>query len=315
LPNLNCINANDGTVGDAEDAMLSWDDFRYVKAIADTRSLGGAASELGVNHSTVFRRLAQIEERLGSRLFERSRAAYALTPCGEEMVRLAERMGEDIIAFERQVTGHDLRPSGELRVTTNDTALVHLMTDIFAAFRKAYPEIMLDVVVSNQALNLSKRDADVAVRATDRPPEALIGRRAANIGWAAFAASKSAPKSFDPVRDGRDVDWIGFGDNLANLKAAKWLKEHAAPERIVYRINTVLGLAEAAAAGIGVGFMPCFIGSVKPDLTRLGPPVAFGDAVWLLTHADLRQTARVRAFMDFAAAEIGKQRKSIEGTA
>ena len=80
-------------------------------------------------------------------------------------------------------------------------------------------------------------------------------------------------------------------------------------------INTVLGLAEAAAAGIGVGFMPCFIGSAKPDLTRLGPPVVFGDAVWLLTHADLRQTARVRAFMDFAATEIGKRRKSIEGTA
>ena len=137
--------------------MLSWDDFRYVKAIADTRSLGGAATELGVNHSTVFRRLAQIESGLGSRLFERSRGGYALTPCGEEMVRLAERMGEDIVAFERQVTGHDLRPSGELRVTTNDTALVHLMTDIFAAFRRAYPEIVLDVVVSNQALRSEER--------------------------------------------------------------------------------------------------------------------------------------------------------------
>src|SRR3954453_11717054 len=119
--------------------MLSWDDFRYVKAIADTRSLGGAAGELGVNHSTVFRRLAQIEERLGSRLFERSRAAHSLTPRGGGMGRLAERMGEDIIAFERRVTGHDLRPSGELRVTTNDTALVHLMTDVFAAFRQAFP--------------------------------------------------------------------------------------------------------------------------------------------------------------------------------
>src|SRR5437588_5907020 len=110
-----CSRANIGF-----DDMLSWDDFRYVKAIADTRSLGGAAQELSVNHSTVFRRLAQIEKQLGSRLFERSRGGYALTPCGEEMVRLAERMGEDIVSFERQVTGHDLRPSGELRVTTND---------------------------------------------------------------------------------------------------------------------------------------------------------------------------------------------------
>jgi DNA-binding transcriptional LysR family regulator len=296
--------------------MLSWDDFRYVKAIADTRSLGGAAAELSVNHSTVFRRLAQIEGQLGSRLFERSRGGYALTPCGEEMVRLAERMGEDIVTFERQVTGHDLRPSGELRVTTNDTALVHLMTDVFADFRRAYPEILLDVVVANQALNLSKRDADVAIRATERPPETLIGRRVAAIAWAVFAASATAPESFDPASGGRAVDWIGFGDNLASLKAAKWLKEHAAPGRVVYRINTVLGLAEATAAGIGFGILPCFIGAATPGLTRLTPPLAeITGAIWLLTHADLRQTARVRAFMDFAGNEIAKRRKMLEGTA
>lgn len=292
--------------------MLSWDDFRYVKAIADTRSLGGAAHELSVNHSTVFRRLAQIEKGLGSRLFERSRGGYALTPCGEEMVRLAERMGEDIVAFERQVTGHDLRPSGELRVTTNDTALIYLMTEIFAGFRGAYPDILLDVVVSNQALNLSKRDADVAIRATERPPDTLIGRRVASIAWAVFAASDKVPENFDPRSDGRDAEWIGYGDNLANLKAAKWLKEHGG--RVVYRINTVLGLAEAAAAGLGLGLLPCFIGSKTPGLTRITPPIAdVTDGLWLLTHADLRATARVRAFMDFAGAEIGKRRKQLEG--
>src|SRR3954469_3400908 len=292
--------------------MLSWDDFRYVKAIADTRSLAGAAQELSVNHSTVFRRLAQIEEQLGSRLFERSRGGYALTPCGEEMVRLAERMGEDIVAFERQVTGHDLRPSGELRVTTNDTALIYVMTDIFAGFRIVYPEISLDVVVANQALNLSKRDADVAIRATDRPPETLIGRRAASIAWAVFAASEEAPQNFDPQSEARDAEWIGFGDNLANLKAAKWLKEHGG--RVVYRINTVLGLAEATAAGMGLGLLPCFIGSKTPGLTRISPPIAdVVDGLWLLTHADLRATARVRAFMDFAGSEITKRRKERGG--
>jgi DNA-binding transcriptional LysR family regulator len=292
--------------------MLSWDDFRYVKAIADTRSLGGAAQELSVNHSTVFRRLAQIEEQLGSRLFERSRGGYALTPCGEEMVRLAERMDEDIVAFERQVTGHDLRPSGELRVTTNDAALIYLLTDVFAAFRKAYPEISLDVVIANQALNLSKRDADVAIRATERPPETLIGRRVASIAWAVFAASGKAPATFDLQSDGRDAEWIGFGDHLANLKAAKWLKEHGG--RVVYRLNTVLGLAEATAAGIGFGLMPCFMGSLNPGLTRITPPLDdVVEGLWLLTHADLRQTARVRAFMDFAGAEIAKRRKQMEG--
>ena len=103
--------------------MLSWDDFRYVKAIAQARSLAGAGEHLGVNHSTVFRRLGQIEEQLGSRLFERRRAGDALTPCGGEMVDLAERMWAEIIDFERRVTGQDLRPSGELRITTSDVLL------------------------------------------------------------------------------------------------------------------------------------------------------------------------------------------------
>lgn len=92
--------------------MLSWDDFRYVKAIAEARSLAGAGEHLGVNHSTVFRRLGQIEQHLGSRLFERGRAGYALTPCGTEMVDLADRMFQEIVGFERRVTGQDLRPSG-----------------------------------------------------------------------------------------------------------------------------------------------------------------------------------------------------------
>jgi DNA-binding transcriptional LysR family regulator len=191
--------------------------------------------------------------------------------------------------------------------------LIYLMTDIFAGFRGAYPEISLDVVVANQALNLSKRDADVAIRATDRPPEALIGRRAASIAWAVFAASEKAPQNFDPQSGARDAEWIGFGDNLANLKAAKWLKERGG--KVVYRINTVLGLAEATAAGMGLGLLPCFIGSKTPGLTRISSPIAdVVDDLWLLTHADLRATARVRAFMDFAGSEIAKRRKEMEGT-
>ena len=119
--------------------MLLWDDFRYVKAIAEARSLAGAGEHLGVNHSTVFRRLGQIEQHLGSRLFERGRAGYALTPCGTEMVDLAERMFQEIVGFERGVTGQDLKPSGELRITASDVLLRHLLSAVFVAFRRVYP--------------------------------------------------------------------------------------------------------------------------------------------------------------------------------
>ncbi len=293
--------------------MLSWDDFRYVKAIADTRSLSGAAQSLGVNHSTVFRRLGQIEDHLGSRLFERGRAGYALTPCGEEMVRLAERLGEDITSFERKVTGQDLRPSGELRITTNDMVLLHLLTEVLVGFRHAYPEIVLDVVVSNAILNLSRRDADVAVRATYFRPEGLSGHRISSIAWAVFGAKDARRPGFDP-QHAHQHNWIGVSDHSSMARATKWMRDHAGGEvRVVYKANTLLSLAQAAAGGVGLVLLPCFIGAAVPGLVRLTPPLPeLEGEFWLVTHPDLRSTARVRAFVEFCAAEMEKQRRVLE---
>lgn len=294
--------------------MIAWDDFRLVKAIAETRSLAGAAEALAVNHSTVFRRLGALEALLGARLFERSRTGYAPTVTGEELVRLAERMGEEITAIERRITGRDLRPSGELRVTTNDTLLVHLLTPVFASFRAAYPEIRLEIIVSNQTLNLTKRDADVAVRASDRPGDALVGRRVASIAWGVYGAAGGPDTRAFELAHMRQHNWVGFAEPIGAIKAAKWLKERAGEDRIVYRVNTLLGLAQAAAAGMGLAVLPCFIGAATPGLTRLQALDAEIDgSLWLLTHPDIKQTARVRAFMDYVGRELGKRRAILEG--
>lgn len=296
-------------------AMLSWDDFRFVKAIADSRSLAGAATSLGVNHSTVFRRLGQIERQLGSRLFARGRGGYALTPSGEEMVELAERVGDDITSFERKVTGRDLRPSGELRITTSDTVLLYLLTDMLIGFRRAFPEIVIDVVVSNAMLNLSKWDADLAIRATYHQPGTPAGRCAARIGWAVFGAKDMAESAFDPESDPTRHAWVAFSEPNAASRASKWLKEHGINEdRIVYRVNTMLGLAEAVAGGVGLALLPCFIGHAVPAIAQLGPPLPeLEGELWLLTHPDLRNTARVRAFLDFCTSEFASRRAIIEG--
>jgi DNA-binding transcriptional LysR family regulator len=297
---------------------LDWDDFRLVKIIAEANGLAGAAERLGINHSTVFRRLGQMEENLGVKLFERHRTGYVLTPAGEEMTMLAEQMDENVTSFTRKLAGQAVSPAGELRVTTNDTLLVHLLTHIFARFIKACPEMRLDVVLANQALNLSKRDADVAIRATDDPPETLVGRRVATIAWAVYGRAADFPEPRPPEdMDSRALyarPWVALGDNLAGLKAARFVRERVAPENIVYKVNTVLGLAEAVEAGTGIGPLPCFIADAKPNLVRLSEVnPEFSAGLWLLTHPDLRQSARVRAFMDFMAAEIGKQRRWIEG--
>jgi molybdate transport repressor ModE-like protein len=294
--------------------MLAWDDFRYVKAIADTGSLNGAAQSLGVNHSTMFRRLAQIEQQLGSRLFERRRGGYVLTTCGEEMVRLAERFGGDIAAFERKITGQDLRPSGELRITTNDMVMLHILADVLVGFRRAFPEIVLDIVVSNAMLNLSRRDADVAVRATYYQPPGLAGQCVARIAWAVYGSSSSVPDRFDPNEAAR-YDWIGVSDHSSMSRAAKWMKDHAGGNvRIVCKVNTLLGMAQAAAGGVGLVLLPCFIGAAVPGLVRLTLPVPeLEGEFWLLTHPDLQATARVRAFVDYCAEEMGKRKAVLEG--
>jgi DNA-binding transcriptional LysR family regulator len=294
---------------------LAWDDFRLVKAIADAKGLSAAAERLGINHSTVFRRLRQIETALGVPLFERHRLGYVATSAGEEMVALADRLDEDITAFTRKVSGRELSPAGELRVTTNDTLLVHLLTPLFAAFLRQCPDMRLDIVLSNQPLNLSKRDADVAIRATDNPPETLVGRRAARIAWALYGRAADFPEPGTiRVEHLFSRPWVALSDDLAAMKAVRFVREHVPPERIVYRTNTVLGLGEAVEAGIGIGHLPFFIADARPSLVRLAAPDPDLSAdLWLLTHPDLRHAPRVRIFLDFLAAEIAKQRGLIEG--
>jgi DNA-binding transcriptional LysR family regulator len=294
---------------------LAWDDFRLVKMVAEAKGLAGAAERLGVNHSTVFRRLGHLEETLGIKLFERHRTGYALTTAGEEMAALAERMDEDVATFARKLAGQALSPAGELRVTTNDTLLAHLLTPLFARFCAQCPDVRLDVVLANQALNLSKRDADVAIRATDNPPETLVGRRVATIAWAIYGRSADFPQPGGAdLASLHERAWVSLGDNLGALKVARYVRDRVAAEKIVYKVNTVLGLTEAVEAGIGIGPLPCFIADARPTLVRLSPPQPdFSTGLWLLTHPDLRHSARVRAFLDFIAAEIVKRRRAIEG--
>ncbi|MCT8267783.1 LysR family transcriptional regulator [Afifella sp. JA880] len=298
---------------------LAWDDFRLIKAIAEAGRLPAAAELLGINHSTVFRRLGQIETTLGVSLFERHRTGYVPTAVGEEMVELASDIDERITGFGRKVAGAEVVPEGEVRVTTSDTLLTHLFTPLFARFREKEPRVRLDIVVSNQALNLSKRDADVAIRATDTPPENLVGRRVARINWglygrAADFADAGPEASGVEVTDLFDRPWVALGERMAGLKAVRFVHEHVPAEKIVYRISSVLGLAEAIAEGIGIGHLPCFIGNAEPGLTRLASAEpAFATDLWLLTHPDLRHAARIRALLDFLAAEIARDRDFIEG--
>lgn len=292
---------------------MEWDDLRYLLAVGRHGTLSAAARQLKVNHSTVFRRIGQIEERLGVRLFERHRDGYTPTLAGEEAVALAERLEGDVDHLERRLAGRDTRPTGTVRVTTTDTLLMSILPPVFAAFRSAHPEIMLEVVVDNRFLSLSKRDADVAIRPSSTPPDTLVGRRISAIGTAIYGATaylENAP----PLDDLDTHAWVAPDDSLAELPSARWLRATLKQGQPAFRTNTLMGMLMAARAGLGLAALPCFLGDAAVELQRVLPPQSeLATELWLLTHRDLRHVARVRAFLDCMDHELRRMRAAFEG--
>jgi DNA-binding transcriptional LysR family regulator len=291
---------------------LAWDDLLYVLAIGRAGSLSGAARDLGVNHATVYRRIGKIEESLRVRLFDRQRDGYAPTAAGEAMIALAAEMDEDVVALERRLAGEDLRPSGTVRVTTTDTFISTLMP-MLAKFRASYPEIKVELVTGNQMLNLSRRDADVAIRPTPKPDESLVGRKLATLAFAVYG-SKQYLASVGGGDLSRNHRWVGFDDSLSHLHSYAWIRRNVDAERVGFRSSSFMAIVEATAQGMGLGILPCYLADLRPDLVRCSDLLAeVATDLWLLVHDDMRHAARVRAFVDFVAAEITRLRPLLEG--
>lgn len=297
----------------ARASSIEWDDLRYVLAVAEHGSLAAAARALGVNHTTVLRRIGVFEQRQGLRVFDRLPGGYVLTGGGEQLVGAARQVAETVAGLERRLAGQDLRLEGVLRVTTTDTLMVSILAPHLAAFRTAHPGIVLDVAISNAMFNLTKRDADVAIRPASDPPETLVGRRVSVLAFALYATPGYLAAHSD-MRDLAAQSWIAPDEALADIAVARWMAT-LPKERIALRADSLVAMREAAASGMGVAALPCYLGDSDDRLIRArrAPVQEIQTALWLLTHADLRHTARVRAFTDFMAKALGQDRALLEG--
>jgi DNA-binding transcriptional LysR family regulator len=292
---------------------FEWDDLRYVLAVADAGSLAGAARQLGVNHTTVLRRVRAFEKQLGVRLFERLPTGYVLTAGGEELIAAARHIDDTVTTLERKLAGQDLRLSGSVRATTTDTLMASILPEVLAEFRGAYPGIQLEIAISNAMLNLSKRDADVAIRPSLDPPETLVGRRVAKIAFAIYASPAYLAKH-RKIEELAGHQWVGVDDSLADTSVARWMRTELRARDITLRADSLLGVRQAAGAGLGLAALPCYLGDTAHDLVCVNRPIAAMEtALWVLTHEDLRNTPRVRAFTEFAANALGRRRALIEG--
>jgi DNA-binding transcriptional LysR family regulator len=291
---------------------MDWDDMRVVLAICRAGSLTGAAKSLGLNKSTVFRQINTIEMKMGVRFFERVQQGYVMTEAGESVMHAASRMEEEAIHLERELLGKDYRLQGDIRLTAPEGVATYILTPVISAFCKQHPDIRVELLITNAALELSRREADLAVRVTSKPPDTSLGRCIGEFNFCVYASTRYLKKHQHLSLP--EHDWVAIVDEVDWLTPIIWKKREMARERIVFRSSLTLTAINAAKQDMGVILLPCFLGDREKGLKRVGEPLKkLSTELWVLTHPDLRHTARVRALMTYIYEALSEQQDIFSG--
>jgi DNA-binding transcriptional LysR family regulator len=290
-------------------------DLSLVLALSRERTLAATAEKLGVDLSTVFRRLNALETRLQVRLFDRHARGYQLTPAGERAAGTAERVETELLALDRDISGRDQQLSGVVRVTASETFSYAVLPPLFARFHELHPQIRVVLSIDNRVMDLSRREADVALRVRRPVDPDLFGRKLTDVAWAFFGAREGAA----PLRrTGRGFNFdrhtvIGW-DEPARIIASEWISAHVPLERIHYRSNSLVNQLMAVRAGLGIALLPCYLGDRDEGVRRVsGVLPDLSSELWIVTHGDLKNTARIRAFLEFVGDAVAAARRSFEG--
>lgn len=290
-------------------------DLSLVLALSRERTLASAAEKLGVDLSTVFRRLNALESRLQVRLFDRSTRGYQLTPAGELAASAAERVETEILALDREITGRDQQLSGVVRVTASETFSYAVLPPLFAQFHALHPRIRVVLSIDNRVMDLSRREADVALRVRRPVDPDLFGRKLTDVAWAFFGAREGA---VNLRREGGSYNFskhtlIGW-DEPSRIIAAEWLAANVPPDRIVFRSNSLVNQLMAVGAGLGIALLPCYLGDRDERVRRIsGVLPDLSSELWIVTHQDLKNTARIRAFLSVIGDAVVAARRKFEG--
>lgn len=270
---------------------MNWNDLKVFLAIAESGTLAGAATYLGQNHSTVFRRLNALEGDLETRLFDRLQQGYVLTPAGERMLEHARGAELAVHAIDRELAGRDLAPTGTVRLTTAPNIARTIVPAAVQALRRTHPGIVVEVAVGDSDYDLNRREADLALRATSNPPGHLVGRMLTSLDWWICGGKRKALDSENLP----EQHFIGAEKSLMRLEAFRWMESNFG-DRIVARANDLSTMAALAGAGVGLALLPS--DQQEKGLKRLYRVPALSGELWLLTHPDLRNVRRIRAVWD-----------------
>lgn len=301
--------------------MIDWDDLRFVLAVARTGSALRAARALGVNQTTVMRRVAHIEAAVGADLFERKQSGYHLTPLGRRVAQSAARLEDEVKALESVIGAEQRALAGCVRVTTSEMLANITITPWLLTFRREHPGILVELIADDRQLDLARGEADLALRGSvrrqDQPQGAgIVARRLSPAAWTiycsrGYAEEHGRPGSLEAI-DGHAI--VAVDGPLANLPGPRLLAQVAPNSRISARSNSLTNLVLALKAGLGLATLPCIAGDTVPELVRCLPPVPeLEGALWLIVREEVRSTPHVRAFADALAAHIKGLRPVLAG--
>jgi len=289
---------------------LDWGHLRFFLELVRTGSHARAASRLGVDRNTVGRHVAALEKELGLPLFERGPQGWSQTAAGQELAGMAGRVEEDVLAMARHVDARDPELRGTGRLTTVPHIATHLLPPALPALRQRHPGLVLEVVADARAFNLSRREADLALRLGRPRDSGLVARRLSGLAYAFYAAASTDAGGRGAVNLLADPF---LGEDPADVAEERWLDKLAPDRRVVYRCNSTTSLLAAARHGLGVALLPCYLGDAEPLLRRLEGPEPIPHELWLLVHGDLRRTPRIRAVIDWLDELIGHARPALLG--
>ncbi|HKA89410.1 MAG TPA: LysR family transcriptional regulator, partial [Haliangiales bacterium] len=296
--------------------MLDWTDLRYLLAVDRARTYTGAARALGVNQSTVTRRIAALHAALGARLIERRGGEHVLTPLGDRLRPMLAAMEEQALAVEHAALDVDARPAGTVRLTTIETLADRLIAPALGRFRRQVPEVELEVDATPRALDLGRREADVALRVARPRLGTLLVRRIGILGFAMYASPEYlAARGVPRLRTGFGGHDLVADDETNSWSAElKWMAQVARGGRAVIRLSSWQGRLAAVEAGAGASVLPCLLGDASPAVVRLGGPRDVVEReLWLVVYRDLRNVARIRAVLDFIAGEVAARAADLGG--
>ena len=291
---------------------MQWDDLRFVLAVHSTGSVAAAARQLNVSNVTVFRRIKVMEKQLGVRLFDKTRKGYMATPPGLEIVRQAERIEEDVGALERRIWRQDQELSGTVRITAPDSTGAFVVAPLIAELHQLHPNITIELNLDNRVFNMSKRDADIAVRPTTSPPENLIGHRLALLVYAPYAAAKLLPRGKSRKHAITSLPWVALDSTYTGKQVTvyqRYVETHATSGRVILRVNSALAMAHAVRDGVGLGVLTCIGAAQLGGLVQVGPAIdELTTDLWILSHPELRDVARVASVYAFLREAITRLR-------